>query len=73
MLDEGVEEFVAEGLVPGPAGEHCDEVRATFAHDRLKADHGGAFGGHRHVLGCGREPGDVRAVVGEYWPVLRDA
>ena len=53
VLDERVEEFVVEGLVPGLAGEHCAEVCAALAHDRLKADHGGALGGHRHVLGRG--------------------
>ena len=73
MLDEGVEEFVVEGLVPGLAGEHCAEVRAALAHDRLEADHGGAFGGHRHVLGCCREPDDVRPVVGEDGLVPCDA
>ena len=29
MLNEGVEEFVVEGLVPGLAGEHLAEVRAV--------------------------------------------
>lgn len=29
VLNEGVEEFVVEGLVPGLAGEHCAEVRAA--------------------------------------------
>mgnify|MGYP001683429562 CR=1 FL=1 len=66
VLNEGVKEFVVEGLVPGLAGEHCAEVRASVAHDRLEADHRGALGGHRHVLGRGREPDDVRAVVGEH-------
>ena len=66
VLDEGVEEFVVEGLVPGLAGEHFSEVGAALAHDRLEADHGGALGGHRHVRGGGREPDDVRAVVGEH-------
>ena len=56
VLDERVEEFVVEGLVPGLAGEHCAEVRALLTHHRLEADHGGALGGHRHVLGRGREP-----------------
>ena len=73
MLDEGIEEFVVEGLVPGLAGEHCAEVRAALAHDRLEADHGGAFGGHRHVLGCCRKPDDVRPVVGEDGLVPCDA
>ena len=42
--------------------------------DRLKADHGGALGGgHRHVLGRGREPDDEGPVVGEHWLVPRDA
>ena len=40
---------------------------------RLKADNGGVLGGHRHVLGRGRDPDDVRAVVGEYRLVPRDA
>ena len=73
VLNEGVEELVVEGLVPGLAGEHCAEVRAALAHDRLEADHCGALGGHRHVLGRGREPDDVRAVVGEHRLVPCDA
>ena len=73
VLDEGVEEFVVEGLVPGLADEHLSEVGAALAHDRLEADHGGALGGHRHVLGRGREPDGVRAVVGEHRLVPRDA
>ena len=73
VLDERVEEFVVEGLVPGLTGEHRDEVRAALAHDRLKADHGGALGGHCHVLGRGREPDDVGPVVGEYRLVPCDA
>ena len=73
LLNEGVEEFVVEGLVPGLAGEHLAEVRASLAHDRLEADHGGAFGGHRNVLGRCREPDDVCPVVGEHWLVPRDA
>ena len=73
VLDEGVKEFVVEGLVPGLAGEHLSEVRAALAHDRLKADHGGALGGHRHVLGRGREPDDVGPVVDEHRLVPRDA
>lgn len=73
VLNEGVEEFVVEGLVPGLAGEHCAEVRAAFTHDRLEADHGGALGCHRHELGCGREPDNVRPVVGERRLVPRGA
>ena len=73
VLNEGVEEFVVEGLAPGLTGEHCAEVRAALAHDWLEADHGGALGGHRHVLGRGREPDDVRAVVGEHRLVPGDA
>ena len=73
VLNEGVEELVVEGLVPGLAGEHCAEVRAALAHDRLEADHCGALGGHRHALGRGREPDDVRAVVGEHRLVPGDA
>ena len=73
MLNEGVEELAVEGLDPGLAGEHCAEVRAVLAHDLLETDHGGALGGHRHVLGRGREPDDVRAVVGEHRLVPRDA
>ncbi len=73
VLDEGVEEFVVEGLVPGLAREHLSEVRAALTHDRLEADHGGALAGHRHVLGRCREPDDVRAVVGEHRLVPRDA
>ena len=60
MLDEGVKEFVVEGLVPGLAREHCAEVRAALTHDRLEADRGGALGCRSHELGCGREPDDVR-------------
>lgn len=73
VLDEGVEEFVVKGLVPGLAGEHLAEVRAALAHDRLEADDGGALGGHRHVLGRGREPDDVGPVVGEHRLIPRDA
>ena len=73
VLDEGVEEFIVEGLGPGLAGGHCAEVCATLAHDLLKADHGGVLGGHCHVLGGGREPDDVRAVVGEHQLVPGDA
>lgn len=73
VLNEGVEELVVEGLGPGLAGEHCAEVRAALAHDRFEADHGGALRCHRHVLGDGREPDDVRAVVGEHRLVPRDA
>ena len=73
VLNERVKEFVVEGFVPGLAGEHLSEVRAALAHDRLKADHGGALGGHRHVLGRGREPDDIRPVVGEHRLVPRDA
>ena len=73
VLDEGVEEFVVEGLVPGLTGEHLAEVRAALAHDGFEADHGGALGSHRHVLGRGREPDDVRPVVGEHRLVPRDA
>ena len=73
MLDEGVEELVVEGLVPGLAGERRAEVCAALAHDLCEADHGGALAGHRHVLGRCREPDDVRAVVGEHRLVPRDA
>lgn len=73
MLNEGIREFVVEGLVPGLAGEQCAEVCASLMHDWLKADHGGAIGCHRHVLGRCREPDDVRAVVGEHRLVPRDA
>ena len=66
MLNECVEEFVVEGLVPGLAREHCAEVRAALTHDLLEADHGGALGGYRHVRGRGREPDDIRPVVGEH-------
>ena len=72
MLNKGVEEFVVEGLVPGLAGEHLAEVRASLTHDRLEADYGGALGCHRHVLGRGREPDDVCPVVSEHWLVPRD-
>ena len=73
VLNKGVEEFVVEGLVPGLAGEHLAEVRASLTHDRLEADHGGAFGDHCHVLGGCREPDDVRPVVGEHRLVPCDA
>ena len=73
VLNEGVEEVVVEGLVPRLAGKCCDEVRATLAHDWLKADHGGALGCHRHVLGGCREPNDVCPVVGEHRLVPCDA
>ena len=73
ILDERVKEFVVEGFVPGLAGEHCVEVRTALAHDRLKADHGGELGRHRHVLGRGRERNDVGPVVGERRLVPRDA
>ena len=55
------------------AREHCVDVCAVLTHDLLEADHGGTLGGHRHVLGRGREPDDVRAVVGEHRLVPRDA
>ena len=73
VLDEGVEELVVEELGPGLVGEHCAEVRAALAHDLLEADHGGALGGHCHVLGGCREPDDVRAMVGEHRLVPGDA
>ena len=73
MLDKGVEELVVEGLAPGLAGEHLSEVRASLAHDRFEADHGGALGCHCHVLGGCREPDDVGPVVGEHRLVPRDA
>lgn len=53
MLNERVKEFVVGGLVPGLAGEHLAEVCSALAHDLLEADHGGALGCHRHVLGGG--------------------
>lgn len=73
VLNEGVEELVVEGLVQRLAGEHLSEVRAALAHDLLEVDHGGALGGHCHVLGRGRESDDVRAVVGEHRLVPCDA
>ena len=73
VLNEGVEELVVEGLVPGLAGEHLAEVCAAFTHDRLEADHGGALGCHRHVRGGCREPDDVCPVVGEHRLVPCDA
>lgn len=66
VLNEGVKEFVVEGLVPGLACEHLSEVCAALTHDRLEADHGGALGDHCHVLGGGREPDNVGPVVGEH-------
>ena len=44
MLDEGVEEFVVEGLVPGLAGEYCVEVCAALRYQRFEVDHRGALG-----------------------------
>ena len=73
VLNEGVEEFVVEGLVPGLAGEHCAEVRAALTHDRLEADHGGALGCHCHVLGGCRESNNVGPVVGKHRLVPRGA
>ena len=73
VLDEGVEELVVEGLGPGLAREHCTEVRASLTHDLLEADHGGALGCHRHVLGRCRESDDVRPVVGKHRLVPCDA
>ena len=73
VLNECVEELLVKGIVPGLAGEHLSEVRAALAHDRLKADHGGALGGHRHVLGGGRKPDDVRPVMSEHRLVPGDA
>ena len=49
------------------------QPNAQHVLGRLKADNGGVLGGHRHVLGRGREPDDVRAVVGEHRLVPRDA
>lgn len=45
VLDEGVEEFVVEGLVPGLADEHCAEVRA--APCAVSFDAGGRQGAAR--------------------------
>ena len=73
VLNERVKEFVVEGLVPGLTGELLAEVRAALAHGGLKANHGGALGGHSHVLGRGREPDNVRPVMGEHRLVPRDA
>lgn len=73
VLDEGVEEFVVEGLVPGLTREHLAEVGASLAHNLLEADHGRVLGGYRHVLGGGREPDDVCLVVGEHRLVPCDA
>lgn len=73
MLNEGVEEFVVEGLVPGLAGEDCAEACAALTHDGFEADRGCAFGSHSHVRGRGREPDDIRAVVGEHRLVPRNA
>lgn len=53
VLDEGVEEFVVEGLALRLAGEHLAEVRSALAHDLLEAVHGGALGCHCHVHGRG--------------------
>ena len=73
VLNEGVEEVEVERLVPGLAGEHLAKVGASLTHDRLEADHSGALGGHRHVLGGCREPDDVCPVVGEHRLVPCDA
>ena len=51
VSDEGVEELVGES--PGLAREHCAEVCSALTHDGFEADHGGAFGCYRHVLGGG--------------------
>lgn len=72
MLDEGVEDLVVEGLVPGLSREHFSEVCAVLAYAWLEADRGGALGCRSHELGCGREPDDVRPVVSEHRLVLRD-
>lgn len=72
-MNEGVEEFVVEGLVPGLPGEDLAEVCAALTHDRFEADHGGVLRCHCQVLGCGRESDDVGPVVGEHWLVPRDA
>ena len=66
VRNECVGELVGES--PGLAREHCVDVRAT-----LETDHGGALGGHRQVLGRGREPDDVGPVVGEHRLDPRDA
>lgn len=73
MLNEDVKEFVVEGFVPWLAGEHLTEVGASLTHDRLEVDHGGALGGHRHVLRRCRDPDDVCPVVGEHRLVPCDA
>lgn len=67
MLNEDVKKCVVEGHVPELPGEHCAEVCAARAHGLGEADHGGALGGHRHVLGGSREPDDVLPVSGEHW------
>lgn len=69
--DEGVEERVGES--PGLAREDRAEVRVALAHDLLEADHGGALGGYRHVLGGCGEPDDVCHVVGDHRLVPCDA
>lgn len=71
VRNECVGELVGES--PGLAREHCVDVRAMLTHDRLETDHGGALGGHRQVLGRGREPDDVGPVVGEHRLDPRDA
>lgn len=73
MLNEDVKKCVVEGHIPELSRKHCAEVRAALAHDGFEADHSGALGGHCHVLGGGREPDDVRPVVGEQRLVPGDA
>ena len=58
---------------PRLAGEHLSEVGAALTHGRLEADHCRALVCSRHVLGRGREPDDVRPVVGEHRLVPRNA
>lgn len=54
--NEGIEELVVEGLVPGPACEYYSEGRAVLAHDRLEAVHGGALGGIAMCLDAAENP-----------------
>ena len=72
-MNGGVKELVVGGLGPRLAGKHLAKVCAALTRDRVEADHGGALGGHRHVLRRCRELDNVRPVVGEHWLVPRDA
>lgn len=56
VLDEGVEEFVVEGLVLGLAGEHLAEVRAALTHEGFEVDHRGVLGAIAMCLEAAENP-----------------